>query len=82
MAAPRVSVYSMPDCVHCKRVKQFLSSHEVPFAAHDLTTDVEAQHFMNEHGYYIVPVVTIGDLTLIGEDLPKLESALVDAGLL
>ena len=82
MAAPRVSIYSTPDCDRCKQVKQFLSRYEVPFVTHDLTTDVEARRFMDDHGYRIVPVITIDDLTLMGGDLPKLKSALLEAGLL
>ncbi|WP_154026566.1 glutaredoxin family protein [Olsenella uli] len=81
-ATDEVRVFSMPGCDHCKQVKQFLGRHGVPFSDHDLTSDAEGQRFMDEQGYRVVPVVSVGEDVHIGGDTSALADLLVAHGLI
>ncbi len=64
-SAKKVLVYSTPTCPHCKRLKQFLKEHEIPFEERDGSADKAARDEMvRRSGPMGGPVIDIdGSLT-------------------
>jgi glutaredoxin-like YruB-family protein len=70
MNAPKkVVVYSTPTCPICKRAKQFLKDHNVPFQEIDVASDKAARDEMiRKSGQMGVPVIEIDGATMMGFD--------------
>lgn len=79
---PPIKIYSLPDCMHCAKVKKYLNEHDIAFENFDLSTNVEGQKFMDEHGYHVVPVVVIGNDTFFGSNLQEIAGSLEAQGYL
>jgi thioredoxin reductase (NADPH) len=62
---PIMTVYSAPWCPHCKRVKKFLSAHQVRYTLVDIDTDPDAINRLKElqDGGQIIPTVVYADGT-------------------
>jgi len=62
---PIMTVYSAPWCPHCKRVKKFLSAHQVRYTLVDIDTDPDAIDRLRElqDGGQIIPTVVYADGT-------------------
>jgi len=74
-----VTVYSTTWCGFCKMVKQYLNDKNVPFKEIDIEQDRAAgQHIVDKTGQMGVPVVEIGNYTIVGFDRPKIDAALQD----
>ncbi len=72
-----VTVYSTPTCPYCKLAKKFLTEHKIAFTDIDVSADGEAADKMiKKTGQMGVPVIEIGDETIIGFDEKKMKKAL------
>lgn len=72
-----VNVYSTVWCGFCRMAKEYLKGKGVEFKEIDVEQDqAAAQHIVNKTGQYGVPVIEIGDKTIIGFDRPRIDAAL------
>lgn len=57
--------------------KEYFKSKKVAFTDKDITTDNDAQKWvLDRTGQLAVPVIKIGDVTIIGFDRPQIDLAL------
>lgn len=73
----QVTIYSAPWCAFCHAAKQFLDSKKVKY--HDINVDADhaaAMELVQKTGQAGIPVLLIGDETIIGFNRPAIESAL------
>ena len=72
-----VTIYSASWCAFCHMAKQYLTGLKVPFKEIDVDHDQEAARvIMQTTGQAGVPIIEIGDETIIGFDRPKIDLAL------
>lgn len=72
-----VKIYTTPTCPHCKRAKEFLRGKGVKFKEINVAKDREkAKEMVEKTGQRGVPVIEIGDETVIGFDQDGIEKAL------
>ena len=82
-AVPLVTVYSAPWCVFCRMAKEYFKSQNVAFKEIDVDQDpAAAQALMAKTGMAGVPVIEIGDETILGFDRPRIDLALRDKKLI
>ena len=69
-----VIVYSTPTCPWCAKAKQFLKNHDVDFRDVDVTADESAvEELKRISGQLGIPVITDGDVVIVGFDQPRLQ---------
>lgn len=74
---PAVTIYSAPWCAFCHMAKQYLNSKHVPFTEIDVDQDPEAaRKIFAKTGSMGVPVIQIGDTTILGFDRAAIDTAL------
>jgi thioredoxin reductase (NADPH) len=63
MDASSIRVYGAHWCPDCRRSKQFLGEHQIPYAWIDIETDPEAEQFVIEtnNGKRIIPTIVFED---------------------
>ena len=72
-----VTIYSASWCAFCHMAKQYLDSKKVPYKDIDVESDHQAaQELVQKTGQAGIPVIEIGDETIIGFDRPKIDLAL------
>lgn len=72
-----VTVYSAPWCVFCRMVKEYLKGKKVDFKEVDIDQDRSAAFYiMNKTGQAGIPVLEIGDDTILGFDRPRIDESL------
>ena len=75
----KVVVYSAVWCAFCKAAKQYFISKNVDFTEIDVEQDRSAaQHIVEKTGQMGIPVIEIGQYTIIGFDRPKIDAALAE----
>lgn len=70
---PKVTVFSQPNCVPCRKVKTWLDSKGVEYEERDITTDEEAYRHVRELGHMGVPVIETKEKNWSGIDLEKMK---------
>jgi glutaredoxin 3 len=74
---PSVVIYSAPWCAFCHMAKQYLSGLKVPYKEVDVENDHNAARALVEKtGQAGIPVLEIGDETIIGFDRSRIDMAL------
>lgn len=76
---PPVTVYTTTWCGYCKMAKKYLEDHKVSFDEKNVETDSTAMKEVMERmggDFRGVPVITIGDKTILGFDRPAIDEAL------
>jgi len=71
-----VVVYTGPGCSACKQAKQFLTLHGVEYVEKNIGDDPVARDELIAMGYRAVPVIKIGDETMLGFSAPRLRRML------
>jgi glutaredoxin 3 len=72
-----VIVYSAPWCVFCRMAKDYFKSKNVAFKEIDIDQDpAAAQALVAKTGMAGVPVVEIGEETILGFDRQRIDLAL------
>lgn len=77
-----VTIYSAVWCAFCHMAKEYLKSKNVPYTDIDVEKDASAaQHIFAKTGQAGIPVIEIGDATIIGFDRPRIDAALAQYNL-
>jgi glutaredoxin 3 len=72
-----VVIYSASWCAFCHMAKEYLSGLKVPFKEIDVEHDhTAARELVEKTGQAGIPVLEIGDETIIGFDRPRIDLAL------
>ncbi len=59
---PRIVLYSVSWCPHCREAKEYLTSHNIPFINRDVELDDKAMSDLTEkYKSRAVPVIVIGN---------------------
>ena len=75
--SPQVTVYSASWCAFCHMAKRYLDDLKVPYKDIDVEHDKDAaMQLVQKTGQAGIPVIEIGDETIIGFDRPKIDAAL------
>lgn len=69
MSEPTITVYGAYWCPDCRRSKQFLGEHQIPYAWVDIEQNPEAERFVIERnaGKRIIPTIVFGDGAVLVE---------------
>lgn len=69
MSNPEITVYGAHWCPDCRRSKQFLGEHQIPYNWIDIEQDKEAEQFVIEknNGKRIIPTILFGDSSFLVE---------------
>ena len=78
--APRITLYSTRACGHCRRAKDFLREHHIPFQEQDVEHNRRALIEFQRLGGRGVPLITVGAERLDGFDPRRLSKILRKAG--
>ncbi len=74
---PAVTIYSATWCGFCAAAKQYLDRLGVSYTEKDVDEKREyAEEAMKVSGQTGIPVLVIGDKTIVGFDRPKIDAAL------
>jgi glutaredoxin 3 len=77
MNNPKVTIYSAPWCAFCHMAKHYLDSLGVKYDDIDVEKDhAAARQLVEKTGQAGIPVIEIGDQTIIGFDKARLDGAL------
>lgn len=72
-----VTIYSAGWCAFCKMAKEYLKSKNVAYKEIDVDENPDAaRELVAKTGQAGIPVLEIGDATIIGFDRPRIDSAL------
>ena len=71
-----VVTFTNPACPHCQRLKAYLSGRGVSYTDRDVTQDDEARTELARMDAPGVPVIRVGDETVIGFDQGRLDQLL------
>ena len=72
-----VTIYSTPTCHFCHAAKEFFKENNIAFTDYDVSSDTEKQaEMVQKSGQMGVPVIVVGDETVVGFDENKLKVAL------
>ena len=59
---PKIVLYSVSWCPHCKEAKEYLTEHNIPFINKDVELDPQAmEELTNKYKSQGVPVIVLGD---------------------
>lgn len=59
---PRIVLYSVSWCPHCKEAKEYLTSHNIPFINKDVEVDTDARsELMEKYKMDRVPLIVLGN---------------------
>lgn len=77
MTTANVTIYSTPTCHFCHMAKDFFTANGVKYTEHNVATDLEKRKEMvQKSGQMGVPVITIGEQTIVGYDEEQLKQLL------
>ena len=78
---PKIVLYSVSWCPHCREAKEYFNSHNIPYINKDVEADETYQKELSEkYKSQAVPVIVIGDdkQVLRGFSREKFEKAIKD----
>ena len=72
-----VIIYSTPTCTYCKAAKEYFTKNNVAYTEYNVASDeVRRKEMVEKTGQLGVPVITIGDKTIVGFDQGAISAAL------
>jgi glutaredoxin 3 len=71
-----VTIYTNVGCSACHQAKEFLSQHNVSFVERNLADDPAARDELINLGFRAVPVIRVGNETMLGFSAVKLRKML------
>ncbi len=75
--AKQVTIYSTPTCHFCHAAKDFFTENGIEFTDYNVGSDLEKRKEMiQKSGQMGVPVITVGNDTIVGYDEEQLRSLL------
>lgn len=73
----KVTIYTTPSCAYCKMAKKFFEENDVDYEEKDVVDDEAARkEAVEKSGQMGVPVISIGENTVVGFDKKKLTNLL------
>ena len=73
----QITIYSAPWCAFCHMAKRYLDDMQIKYKDIDVDADpAAAQELVAKTGQAGIPVLLIGDKTIIGFDKPRIDDAL------
>jgi glutaredoxin 3 len=72
----QIVIYTNSGCSACHQAKEFLAHHNVDFVERSLANDPSARDELIALGYRAVPVIKVGNETMVGFSAPKLRKML------
>lgn len=73
----KVNIYSTPTCVYCNMAKNFLTQNGIEYTEFNVASDLAKRKEMIEKtGQMGVPVLEMGDETIVGFDEGKIRELL------
>ena len=77
MPQPAVTMYSTPTCHFCHMAKDFFAANKINYTEFNVASDIEKRKEMvQKSGQLGVPVITIGEETIVGFDEDRLKEVL------
>jgi glutaredoxin len=71
-----VTIYTNTGCSACHQAMDFMTRHGVNFVERSLAEDPAARDELLAMGFRAVPVIKVGDATMVGFSAPKLRKML------
>ena len=72
-----VTIYSTPTCTYCKAAKEYFAKNNVAFTEYNVASDeTRRKEMVDKTGQLGVPVIMIGDDTIVGFDQEAIAKAL------
>lgn len=72
-----VTIYSTPTCHFCHMAKDFFNEHSVKYEDFNVASDMDKRKEMiTKSGQMGVPVIVIGNNTIVGFNKPKIAELL------
>lgn len=72
-----ITVYTLPNCRHCKEVKRYLIQKGLSFREIDIKEDEQAAYdVLRMTGSSGVPVIAVNNIVIVGDDHRKLDAVL------
>jgi glutaredoxin 3 len=71
-----VVIYTNIGCSACHQVKEFLSQHKVSFVEKNIADDPAARDELVTMGFRAVPVIKVGNETMLGFSAVKMRKML------
>jgi glutaredoxin 3 len=71
-----VVVYTNIGCSACHQAKDFLTQHKIAFTEKNIANDDAARDELIKMGFRAVPVIKVGNETMLGFSAPKLRRML------
>lgn len=81
-APAKVTMYVLPECGYCKKVRQLLTQRGVQWQELDILASAQAKQEFIAHGGVGTPLLLIGDSVINGADPARIDAALRANGLL
>lgn len=73
----KVTIYSTPGCVYCKKVKAYLTQKNIEYTDIDVSVNrAAAEEIVKRSGQMGVPQIDIDGQIVIGADIPKINQLL------
>lgn len=73
---PKVTIFSQPGCVPCKKVKTWFDAKGVEYTERDITVDPSALQHIRNLGHMGVPVIETSEKSWVGIDLNNMKELL------
>ena len=77
---PRVTLYTAPDCNHCRRARRYLTQQGIRFGEFDVARNQRAWKEFQRWGGRSLPLLLIGETPLFGFDQQRTAKTLRGAG--
>lgn len=71
-----VKIYSSPECIWCKRAKEFFKENNIEYEDIDVTDPEKAKEMVEKSGQTGTPVIFVDEEMILGFDEEKLKKAL------
>jgi len=59
-------IYTLPHCPWCKKAKEYLNGHDIPYHEVDVSDEEARQEAIDKAGRYAVPVVDLDGKIQVG----------------
>ena len=71
-----VIIYTSNNCSYCHQARQFFMENNIDYTEFNITDDIKAKKELIKEGYCSVPIIKIGDMSVVGFDEDKIKSLL------
>jgi glutaredoxin 3 len=71
-----IVMYICNNCSFCHKARQFFMENNIDYTEYNISQDIEAKKELIKKGYCSVPIIKIGDMSVVGFDEDKIKSLL------